>query len=45
MEVRLFTLTCKRCGHKWIPRITEVKECPKCQSPKWNEAKEDDDDQ
>jgi len=28
-----------RCGHTWVPRIeTEPRECPKCKSPRWNEA-------
>ena len=25
-------LECKRCGHKWFPRKSEVKQCPKCKS-------------
>ena len=32
-------LICKRCGHKWIPRVKEVLMCPKCKSYKWNENK------
>lgn len=30
--------TCKRCGHKWKPRKPKPKQCPKCQSDKWNEV-------
>jgi len=31
------TLKCKRCCHKWTPRVKDVKVCPKCKSPYWNE--------
>jgi len=33
------TLTCKRCNHQWLPRVKEVKECPKCKSRIWNRPK------
>lgn len=32
------TLTCKRCNHAWLPRVLEVKECPKCKSRNWNKS-------
>ena len=32
---------CKRCGHRWIPRVDDVKVCPRCHSYEWNEEKED----
>jgi Zn finger protein HypA/HybF involved in hydrogenase expression len=37
-EIRLTTLECKRCGHKWNPRKQDIKVCPnpKCHSPYWN---------
>lgn len=36
-DFNLPTLSCKRCGHKWIPRVAqEPKVCPKCNSPYWN---------
>ena len=29
--------TCKKCGHKWIPRIeTEPVSCPRCKRNDWN---------
>jgi len=28
-------LQCRRCQHIWIPRVQEVKECPKCKSRIW----------
>ena len=33
---KLPTLTCKRCGHKWTPRIQSPAVCPECHSPYWN---------
>lgn len=29
-------LECKRCGHKWVQRIDNVRVCSKCKSPYWN---------
>jgi predicted Zn-ribbon and HTH transcriptional regulator len=37
-RIRLPTLTCKRCGHKWVPRTSDPGACPKCHSPHWNKA-------
>ena len=36
MEIKLPTLTCKRCGHEWVPRVKVVTICPSCKSPYWN---------
>jgi Zn finger protein HypA/HybF involved in hydrogenase expression len=33
------TLKCERCAHEWIPRVNDVKTCPKCRSPYWNTPK------
>lgn len=34
-------LTCKRCGHKWTPRVTKDKPaaCPACKSYQWETEK------
>jgi len=32
----IIEVSCKRCGHVWIPRQREVVICPKCKSPYWN---------
>lgn len=40
-KVRVQTLNCNRCGYKWVPRKAVVYLCPKCKSPKWNEAERD----
>lgn len=36
MMIELNKLNCKRCGFSWIPRITEVRICPKCKSAYWD---------
>lgn len=28
--ITLQTLTCKRCGTTWVPRVPNPKACPKC---------------
>lgn len=33
---RIPVRTCKRCGHKWVPRISSPAVCPSCHSPYWN---------
>ncbi len=32
MKVETIELTCKRCGHHWTPRQSEIRICPKCKS-------------
>lgn len=29
-------LECKRCGNRWLPRIANPAQCPRCKSPYWN---------
>lgn len=36
----VFPITCKRCGHNWIPRIINIVQCPHCKSARWNQSKE-----
>jgi len=31
--------TCKRCGHKWIPRTENPGACPECHSANWNKPR------
>ena len=33
MKAEIKKLECLRCGHKWIPRKTDVRQCPKCKTP------------
>lgn len=33
-------LTCLRCEHTWVPRITDVRLCPSCKSPYWDKLKQ-----
>jgi len=32
MRITIKPIICKRCGHKWTPRKSEVRQCPKCKS-------------
>ncbi len=39
-KVVIERLTCKRCGHAWIPQqLVAPKNCPKCNSPYWDKPK------
>lgn len=31
------TLTCKRCGASWAPRVSDPVRCPACKSPLWDQ--------
>ncbi len=33
---KLVVLICKRCKHKWVPRMKSPIVCPACHSPYWN---------
>jgi len=36
-KIEIPYLKCIRCGHKWIPRSSNIpKVCPKCNSPYWD---------
>ena len=39
MEIELIRLECKRCGWKWTPRVSDVRICPHCKSPRWDTPK------
>jgi len=32
-------LNCKRCGHSWYPKQSEIRICPKCKSPYWDKER------
>lgn len=36
MKIEINQLECKRCGHKWTPRKTDVRLCPNCKSAWWD---------
>ena len=36
MKIKLPNLECKRCGAKWHPRKTDVRQCPYCKSAYWD---------
>ncbi len=39
MEIKITKLECKRCGHKWIPKKEEIRQCPKCKSSWWDKKR------
>jgi Zn finger protein HypA/HybF involved in hydrogenase expression len=39
MKVKITKLQCERCGHQWIPKKEEVRQCPKCKSAYWDKPK------
>jgi len=39
MKNKIKKMNCLRCGHKWIPRKEDVRMCPKCKSPYFDQAK------
>jgi hypothetical protein len=40
MIIKLPTLECQKCRHKWTPRKTDVRLCPKCHTPLWDKPRE-----
>lgn len=40
MQIKVMTLVCRRCEHKWTPRKQDVRICPKCKSAYWDSKKE-----
>lgn len=43
MNIKIKKIKCLRCGHKWIPRKSDVRQCPNCKSAYWNVLKEKED--
>jgi len=41
MKVSEKKVHCKRCGHTWFPRKEEIRMCPKCKSPWFDQEKPD----
>jgi len=37
--IELPKLICQKCGHEWIPRQGEIRQCPKCKSVWWDMPK------
>ena len=38
--VKIPKLECKKCGHKWAPRIPNPPTCPHCRTYYWNKPKQ-----
>jgi Zn finger protein HypA/HybF involved in hydrogenase expression len=41
MNINLPKLQCRRCGHEWTPRQTDVRICPRCKSASWDKPKKE----
>ena len=39
MKIKINQMSCKKCGHKWVARIVDLKVCPKCKSPWWDKER------
>lgn len=39
MRINIKQLECKKCGYKWTPRQSEIRQCPKCKSAWWDISK------
>jgi len=41
MQINLekLKLECKRCGHRWIPKKEDVRQCPKCKTAYWDKER------
>lgn len=37
--LKIYGFKCKRCNHTWIPRKKEIRVCPKCKSPYFDEPR------
>lgn len=40
-KVKVEKLKCQKCGHEWVPRSDDVRQCPGCHTVWWDEPKED----
>ena len=36
MKIGIKKYKCERCDHEWVPRVEEIRVCPKCRSPYWD---------
>ena len=38
-KLTLYIMKCNQCGHMWLPRVEDVRQCPKCRSLHWDRPK------
>jgi len=41
VKIKLTKLKCEKCGFIWHPRKEDVRVCPKCHSPWWDQEKKE----
>ena len=39
MIIKIPTLECKKCKHRWTPRKTDVRLCPHCKTAYWDKER------
>ena len=39
IKIELDGHRCLHCGHEWVPRIKDVRQCPKCKTARWDRPK------
>ena len=39
VAIKVLKEKCFRCGHLWIPRKKDVRQCPKCKSAYWDQPR------
>lgn len=37
--IQLTRAKCEQCGYKWLPKVTQPKQCPKCKRMDWDKKK------
>ncbi len=40
MKIKIRKLKCLKCQHEWMPRTSDVRQCPKCKTAYWDSKKE-----
>ena len=36
MKIKVRKLKCLKCGHEWVPRNEDVRQCPACKTAYWD---------
>lgn len=39
MEIKIKKMKCNKCGHEWIPRKEDIRQCPGCKTAYFDRIK------
>lgn len=39
MGIKITSVDCRRCGHRWAPRVSVPTQCPMCKSTSWSKPR------